>query len=111
MNRDRQEYFRPLIETRITELETQIKQRTEDATAIEPDKSIGRLSRLDSMQMQQISRNAQRRQQSELYRLKEALVRIDRGHYGKCQLCGRDIGEPRLEIQPDAAFCIGCAGG
>lgn len=111
MDAETQERFRPLLEARIISLEKQIKDREADAAAVEPDKSIGRLSRLDSMQMQQLSRDAQQRQKSELYRLKEALNRLDQGFFGKCQLCGADIGEERLEIQLDASFCIGCAGG
>ncbi len=111
MEIDRQERFRRLIEARIAELDEQISAREADAAAIEPDKAIGRLSRLDSMQMQQLSRDAQQRQQGELFRLREALDRIRRGAYGKCQLCGGEIPAERLEIQLDAPFCIRCAGG
>ena len=111
MDREIQERFRPQLEERILSLESQIQAREADAAAVEPDKSIGRLSRLDSMQMQQLSRDAQQRQKSELYRLRDALNRLDKGFYGKCQLCGSDIGEARLEIQLDASFCIRCAGG
>lgn len=110
MDLETRQRFRTLIEARLTELEQQLEARGADAAAIEPDKAIGRLSRLDSMQMQQMSRDAQRRQQAELYRLKDALSRLDRDAYGKCQLCGQPIALERLEIQLDAVFCIRCAG-
>lgn len=35
-----------------------------------------------------------------------ALVRIDAGSYGVCRLCGRPIGEERLEAVPWATLCI-----
>ena len=35
-----------------------------------------------------------------------ALDRVDRGTYGKCESCGGDIGDERLEAFPMARFCI-----
>ena len=36
----------------------------------------------------------------------EALERIDDGTYGVCAVCGRDIGEERLEAVPWTTLCI-----
>ena len=38
-----------------------------------------------------------------------ALDRVDAGTYGVCEVCGRDIGAPRLEALPAARTCIACA--
>ena len=35
-----------------------------------------------------------------------ALARIDDGTYGTCTVCGREIGEERLEARPWASLCI-----
>jgi RNA polymerase-binding transcription factor DksA len=35
-----------------------------------------------------------------------ALVRLDAGNYGVCQVCGKPIGAARLEAMPAARFCI-----
>lgn len=35
-----------------------------------------------------------------------ALERIDRGEYGKCKVCGREIPEERLEALPWTELCI-----
>jgi DnaK suppressor protein len=35
-----------------------------------------------------------------------ALKRIDDGTYGMCEVCGRPIGEERLEARPWATLCI-----
>jgi DnaK suppressor protein len=37
-----------------------------------------------------------------------ALERLDRGAYGVCERCGREIGARRLEALPYAALCIDC---
>ena len=36
----------------------------------------------------------------------EALARIDAGTYGTCRVCGREIGEERLEARPWTDLCI-----
>lgn len=35
-----------------------------------------------------------------------ALARIDDGTYGICEVCGKPIGEARLEALPTTRFCI-----
>jgi RNA polymerase-binding transcription factor DksA len=37
-----------------------------------------------------------------------ALARMQRGTYGRCTVCGGDIGIERLEILPQTARCISC---
>ncbi len=49
------------------------------------------------------------RAKAEIAAIDEALVRIDCGRYGRCQACGQDIPEPRLEAFPAAALCLACA--
>ena len=41
-----------------------------------------------------------------LEQIEAALKRIDDGTYGKCEVCGKDIGEERLEARPWARLCI-----
>lgn len=36
----------------------------------------------------------------------EALARIKKGTYGKCEVCGKTIEEKRLEADPAATTCI-----
>jgi RNA polymerase-binding protein DksA len=43
-----------------------------------------------------------------VYHIDEALRRIDRGEYGKCVECGKQIGKKRLEAVPHARLCIAC---
>ena len=78
MDRTTQESFRPLIRERLTELQRSLAQ-IGGTEAVAPDKAIGRLSRLDSMQMQQMALAGKRRLEAECRRLEEALERIGRG--------------------------------
>jgi RNA polymerase-binding transcription factor DksA len=38
--------------------------------------------------------------------VEKALTKMDSGDYGKCETCGKDIAEPRLEAMPAAGHCI-----
>lgn len=38
-----------------------------------------------------------------------ALQRVDAGTYGRCELCGQDIIEERLEVLPFTQYCARCA--
>ena len=38
--------------------------------------------------------------------VERALAKLASGEYGKCETCGNDITEPRLEAMPAARHCI-----
>ena len=81
----------------------------EEREAISPDVSIGRLSRLDAMQMQEVAKEANRRREERIARLEVALDQLDEGTYGRCEACGDDIDYQRLKISPEATRCSHCA--
>ena len=83
----------------------------EDVAPISPDKAIGRLSRLDSMQIQEIAKDAQRRREKRIHDLKRALERMDAGTYGICERCSSWIEFERLEASPESKLCGSCRRG
>jgi RNA polymerase-binding transcription factor DksA len=38
-----------------------------------------------------------------------AIARLDEGRYGRCESCGRSIGEARLGALPATRLCVRCA--
>jgi RNA polymerase-binding transcription factor len=40
--------------------------------------------------------------------IQAALRAIDKGSYGLCERCGKEIGLERLEVKPDATLCVQC---
>ena len=42
----------------------------------------------------------------ELDEVEAAFGRLERGEYGRCQACGRPIGDERLEAMPATRFCV-----
>lgn len=71
--------------------------------------SVGRLSRIDAMQVQAMAQAVERRRQLEKARIDAALKRLDEGEYGYCLECGEDIAPKRLAHDPAVTHCIGCA--
>lgn len=43
-----------------------------------------------------------------LKHLNEALERIDKGTYGLCLVCGKEIPKERLESVPHTRYCVPC---
>jgi len=42
----------------------------------------------------------------EIHEVDTALNRLADGSYGRCEICHRPIGEPRLRARPAARFCV-----
>ena len=61
------------------------------------------------MQMQEIAKEAERRREEREAMLELALDRIDRGDYGKCEVCRNWIPFDRLRTTPEASRCQNCA--
>ena len=47
-------------------------------------------------------------EKEELVAIDNALKKIEEGTYGQCETCGADIPIQRLQIKPDAKFCVKC---
>lgn len=71
--------------------------------------SVGRLSRMNAMQAQQMAQAQERTRQAQLTRIDMAMRRIEDGEYGYCVDCDNEIAEKRLEVDPMAERCINCA--
>ncbi len=44
----------------------------------------------------------------QLAEIEHALTKIEEGTYGLCDICGKPIGEKRIEALPAASMCIEC---
>ena len=103
-----------VMRDKLLALRTEALKATEDgadaAGVVELDQTrVGRLSRMDAMQAQEMARAANERRQQHLLDIDRALSRIDAGDYGYCAQCGEDIDPRRLDFDPTAEHCIHCA--
>ena len=80
------------------------------AETVELDQTrMGRLSRMDAMQQQEMSKATNQRRKLKLIQIESALARIDNDDYGYCSECDELINPKRLEHNPAANLCIQCA--
>ena len=70
--------------------------------------SVGRVSRIDAIQQQQMAIANQQQSSSILRGIELALRRIEEASYGDCLECGEAIAYARLQAQPSVSLCIGC---
>lgn len=104
------EACRVRLEQRRTELLGVAAVMTQAARPVELDQArIGRVSRVDALQQQAMSKEFDRRRRLELQRIEAALKRIEDGDYGGCLSCGESIASQRLAVDPATPVCINCA--
>ncbi len=70
---------------------------------------VGRLSRMDAMQSQEMALESSRRRQQQLVKIDGAMQRLDSGDYGYCFICDEEIDTRRLAVDPTCTRCITCA--
>lgn len=73
--------------------------------------SVGRLSRMDAIQQQNLALAAKRRRHEYLKQIDRALKRIEDGDFGYCTACDEEIAFKRLDLNPVIQSCIQCADG
>lgn len=71
--------------------------------------AVGRLSRIDSLQNQGLTRNLQEREQGKLGQIVTALQRMADGSYGVCVECSGEIPFERLQVFPETPTCTSCS--
>ncbi|HKK55565.1 TraR/DksA family transcriptional regulator [Marinobacter sp.] len=110
MTPDELEKFRKLLLQWREDLLSTSAVRDESSGTVHLDQqSVGRLSRMDAMQSQELAKANKVRAERQLKLITAALVRIDNDEYGECRQCGEVINPKRLEIDPTSLHCIDCA--
>lgn len=102
---------RERLEARLAELAAHGERTRDDRAPVQLDQArVGRLSRMDALQVQAMAAEGQRRREAEARRIAAALARIEADEYGECVRCGEPIPRERLALDPAVPVCIDCAG-
>jgi len=76
---------------------------------VSPDNAIGRLSRMDALEMQSVNNSKLNRQQQRIEQVRQALSRLEiDDEFGVCQECGDTILLERLRLRPESQNCVNC---
>ena len=90
------------------ELKETLASMKESSRPVDLNDPIGRLSRMDAIQQQQMALNARKQMEINLQLVDAALDRLEKGEYGYCLQCEDEIDHKRLLAKPEAAFCTKC---
>jgi len=71
--------------------------------------SVGRLSRMDSLQVQAMDMAQEQARRKQIVRINAALERLETDDYGYCVTCDEPISEKRLTLDPSTPLCVDCA--
>lgn len=94
----------------VKKLERSMRTTEEAMRPVTLDQSaVGRLSRIDSLQNQGLTRNLQEREQAKLGQVVTAFQRMEAGTYGLCVECGGEIPFERLQVFPETPTCTPCS--
>lgn len=89
-------------------LEENLKLTKEDAKPVDLSKPIGRLSRMDAIQQQQMTKANRATHETRLRQIDASLDAHRKGEYGYCRACEEPIGYKRLTARPETPFCLSC---
>ena len=90
-------------------LAEQLSLAREGAKPVDLDNPIGRVSRIDAIQQQQMAAANRRNLQLRARLVEQALSAFERAEYGDCRSCEEPIGYGRLKAKPETPLCLNCA--
>lgn len=109
MTPDQKEKIKEAILKEIEKTKRTIEEHKEILQPIAPDCAIGRVSRMDAMVNQNVSRIGLRKSEDKLKNLLYAQSNIDNPGFGICSQCGQDIPLARILYVPQSKYCVNCA--
>ncbi len=101
--------MKQLILERIATLESSLGYLEDETQVIAPSISLGRLTRMDALGTKAVNEHVLSLNRTAHVRLENALSRIEKGTYGLCITCGKEIPLGRLKHVPEALMCVPCA--
>ena len=102
-----EELHRDLLADRLR-LEQYLERTKEGAQPVDLGTPIGRLSRMDAMQQQEMTKASRSTHETKLRQIDASLEAYRKGEYGHCRSCEEPIGYQRLKARPEAPFCLSC---
>ena len=98
-----------IIEEKIKNLVLEIDELRQIAKPIEPENSIGRISRMDAINNKSINDRMLRNSLQKLKNLNTGLKRLENVDFGICIKCKREININRLLLIPETLKCVKCS--
>jgi len=109
MDKKEKENLKKIILRTEGEILHEIEELEIKTAPIEPDCSLGRLTRLEAMQEKSINESVLANARIRLKKIVYVLTKLDSESYGLCSICEEEIPYGRLCIVPESTICVNCA--
>jgi len=96
------------LEIRKHEIIDKLSEFQNESKTIETDIAQDLADKAESSYTKEFLLSLSNAEREELFQIDAALQRINRGEYGVCQICQKEIGKKRLNALPWTPLCIDC---
>jgi DnaK suppressor protein len=108
LSKKEKEEFRKLLLERKNSIIKKLSQFYNDSKEIETDTALDLVDKAETSYTKEFLLGLTDSDREQLTLIDQALDRLQRGEFGLCLICGKEINKKRLKIIPWAPFCIEC---
>ena len=101
--------LKTLLEKELEQIKSDINAFKEVSKPVEPDVSLGRLTRMEAIQSKSINESSLKKAEARQKNIESALRRINKDpDFGICEECDEKIPFKRMLIMPETRLCVKC---
>ncbi|GBE15373.1 MAG TPA: TraR/DksA family transcriptional regulator [Proteobacteria bacterium] len=108
MTKEGLDSYRAILLERRMDLDELMTKRADDALDASLDENKDTLERARASYATDFNISLREKITRDIREIDQALERITGGEFGICELCGDEIQKKRLEVRPNARYCIKC---
>jgi len=101
--------MKEILENLLKESIIHIKSLKEQSNPVSLDDPIGRVTRIDAIQSQNMAMATLKREEENIQMINTALNKLEQGTFGICSACKKPIRWERLKALSSVSLCINCA--
>jgi len=108
LSKKEKEEYRKLLLERKNSIIRKLSQFYHESKEIETDTALDVADKAETSYTKEFLLGLTDSEREQLQLIDQALDRLEKGEYGLCQVCHREIGKKRLQIIPWTPYCINC---
>ena len=108
MKKKEQEAYKQKLAAQRNEIVRKLSNFRNESNEVETDVAQDLADKAESSYTKEFLLSLSDAEREQLFLIDSALRRIDRGEFGQCQLCQKEISKKRLNALPWTSLCIEC---
>jgi len=108
LSKKEKEEFKKLLLERKNSIIKKLSQFYRESQEIETDTALDVVDKAETSYTKEFLLGLTDSEREQLQQIDQALDRLEKGEYGRCQVCHKEIGKKRLQIIPWTPYCISC---